>query len=317
MGFTRPLSPVPLVHNLHLLHGQSLETIVYLTVSHNLTVYYLFLLGPLLGKDVLLSHLIGGIIFMGVASRLTGLFGVDWTTLRSAPGVDWTTLRSAPGVDWTTLRSAPGVDWTTLRSAPGVDWTTLRSAPGVDWTTLRSAPGVDWTTLRSAPGVEDSLSLSLEKQSFWPLFLDELQRILGLMGYGLLLGGLIAAWGLSPWTVVPAYITTNRWFTQVINALLGGVVSMILWMWPVANLFVGTYLWKIGLAHAGLVTFFYASTISPQRLRLYAQVKGKEQAIRFGTALALAAILAGLGTAILFHLLGLRINYKLVLEQLL
>ncbi len=284
MGFTRPLSPVPLVHNLHLLHGQSLETIVYLTVSHNLTVYYLFLLGPLLGKDVLLSHLIGGIIFMGVASRLTGLFGVDWTT---------------------------------LRSAPGVDWTTLRSAPGVDWTTLRSAPGVDWTTLRSAPGVEDSLSLSLEKQSFWPLFLDELQRILGLMGYGLLLGGLIAAWGLSPWTVVPAYITTNRWFTQVINALLGGVVSMILWMWPVANLFVGTYLWKIGLAHAGLVTFFYASTISPQRLRLYAQVKGKEQAIRFGTALALAAILAGLGTAILFHLLGLRINYKLVLEQLL
>lgn len=251
LGFTRPLSPVVLVHNLRLLHGQSLETIVYLTVSHNLTVYYLFLLGPLLGKDVLLSHLIGGIIFMGVASRLTGLFGVDWTPLRSAPGV------------------------------------------------------------------EDSLSLSLEKQSFWPLFLDELRRILGLMGYGLLLGGLIAAWGLSPWTVVPAYITTNRWFAQVINALLGGVVSMILWMWPVANLFVGTYLWKIGLAHAGLVTFFYASTLSPQRLRLYAQVKGKEQAIRFGTALALAVILAGLVTAILFHLLGLRINYKLVPEQLL
>ena len=87
--------------------------------------------------------------------------------------------------------------------------------------------------------------------------------------------------------------------------------------WPVANLFVGTYLWKIGLAHAGIVSFFYASTVSPQRVLLYSRIMGKRATARFVPALALAALLAGVATALLFRLSGLTIHYKLIPAQLL
>jgi uncharacterized membrane protein YraQ (UPF0718 family) len=42
--------------------------VAYLISSHGLTVYYLLLLGPLLGKDALLSHLLGGLMVFLVAS---------------------------------------------------------------------------------------------------------------------------------------------------------------------------------------------------------------------------------------------------------
>lgn len=243
LGLTRPMARAEIAQTLRLLHRQPFETIVYLAVSHNLTVYYFFLIGPLLGKDVLLSHVLGGLIFIVSASGLVGLLGIKR---------------------------------------------------------------------------DEQLPIRLqEKHPFWQLFFGELSRTVALMAYGLLLGGFIAAWGLSPWTFVPAYVTSNPLLSQFINSLLGGLVSVLLGMWPVANLFVGTYLWKTGLAHAGLVTFFYASPISPHRLRLYAQVRGKAQALRLGVALALAAMVAGLGVAVLFRLPGLSINYKLVPEQLL
>lgn len=35
--------------------------VAYLICGHGLTVYYLLMLGPLLGKDVLLSHILGGV----------------------------------------------------------------------------------------------------------------------------------------------------------------------------------------------------------------------------------------------------------------
>lgn len=243
LGFTRPLARSEIERNLRLLDGRPLETVSYLTVSHNLTVYYLFLIGPLLGRDALLSHAVGGLAFFACATPLARWLGIEGGN----------------------------------------------------------------TARPSEPG----------ESPLWKEVAGEASRAVGFFAYGLLLGGLIAAWGLSQWAFVPTHVSQSPLVSQLANAVFGGVASVVLWMWPVANLFVGTYLWKTGLAHAGLVTFFYASAVSPQRLRLYAKVLGRERAIRLGAALTLGALAAGLTTAVLFHLFDLTIHYRLLPEQLL
>ena len=243
LGFTRPTTRGEVEKYLRLVASRPLAAVVYLAVSHNLTIYYLLLLGPLLGKDVLLSHVIGGVAFMLVAVPLVGRVVIE--------------------------------------------------------------PG---DAGREPPPRSDSCSTET---------CGELVRFTGLLLYGSLLGGTIAAWGLSPWAFAPAKIARSSPISQLLNAVLGGIVSVALWMWPVANLFVGTYLWKTGLAHAGLVAFFYASTVSPQRLRLYAKVMARPSAARFAAALATASVVAGFVTAIVYRVFGLTIHYKLIPKQLL
>lgn len=224
--------------------------VAYLISSHGLTVYYLLMLGPLLGKDVLLSHVLGGVGVFIIASLVLPLvFGrLD-------------------------------------KSEAGGDFAVVQ--PPV-------RPGRLVQTVGS------------ELRAAGPLVL-----------YGLLLGGLIAAWGLSPWHVVPAALFGGGLAAQASNALLGLGVSFLTGMSPVANLFVGTYVWKIGIAHAGLVSFFFGNLISWPRVRLYQRTLGHRQGTVFALVLALAAIVAGLLVAFFFHFTGLSIHYKLIPEQLL
>ena len=243
LGFTRPVARREIEANLRRLAHQPFAIVVYLTVSHALTVYYLFLIGPLLGKDVLLSHVIGAVFFVMVAGALVPFC-------------------------------------------------------------LPAA---------AATGKQPNLG----RERFGSVLVSELLRVVVLMTWGLVLGGAIAAWGLSPWTFAPAELVENRWLSQASSAVIALGASLALGMWPVANLFVGTYLWKIGLAHAGLVAFFYAAVISPQRIALYARVFGAGPAARLALALALAALVAGMATAIVFRLTGLTINFKLFPDQLL
>lgn len=242
LGFTRPTTRGEIERFLPLLGSRPLATVVYLTVSHNLTIYYVLLLGPLLGRDVVLSHFIGGVVFMLVAVPLIGRVVVD--------------------------------------------------------------PG--------NAGLEPQTG----GRSFRTEAFGELARFGGFLLYGSLLGGAIAAWGLSSRAFAPAKIAGSSPISQLLNAVLGGIVSAALRMWPVANLFVGTYLWKTGLAHAGLVAFFYASAASPQRFRLYAKLMGKPSAARFAAALTAASAVAGFVTAIVYRMFGLTIHYKLIPEQL-
>lgn len=228
------------------LAGRPFALVSYLTVSHNLTVYYLLLIGPLLGKDVLLSHAIGGVFFVLFGGVLVSVFGSNPGTL---------------------------------------------------------APS---RQRRTEP----------PERRAWSVAGREVTRALGSMVYGLLIGGAIAAWGLGPGVIAPVDLLPDGWPTQLGNALLGVGVSFALWMWPISNLFVGTFLWKVGLAHAGLVVFFYASVSSPQRLRLYRDVYGAAPGTRLAVLLALSAVLAGLAAAILYRFSDLAINYKLVPEQM-
>lgn len=219
-----------------------LETIAFLTVSHNLTFYQLLLIGPLLGKDVLLSHALGGVFFVVFALLLTPASSLVGT-----------------------------------------------AEPRV----ARPRP----------PRLQ--------------LVAGELGRFAALAAWGLLLGGLIGAWGLSDAAFAPVDLVTNPLLSQLVNSLLALAASTLLWMTPVANLMVGTYLWKIGLAHAGLVTWFYASLVSPGRVRLYCRLWGVRGGLRLAFALAMSSVAAGLLTALLYGASDLTINYKLIPRQLL
>lgn len=234
--------------------GASLTALVtYLICSHNLTVYYLLMLGPLLGKDVLFSHVLGGVmVFITASLGLSLVFGKTHKPGKLEANED---------------------------------------------------AAVAQPTVRLERFVR---AVSLELWTTGPLVL-----------YGLLLGGLIAAWGLSPWHVAPATLCGSGITAQSINTVLGLGVSFLTWMSPVANLFVGTYVWKVGIAHAGLVSFFFGSLVSWPRVRLYQRTLGDRQGAVFAVVLALAAIAAGLLVALCFHFTDLSIHYKLIAQQML
>jgi len=237
-------------HHLAAAGASPTALVAYLISSHGLTVYYLLMLGPLLGKDVLFSHILGGVMVSIVASLGLSL----------------------------------------VFSKPG------RREADVD--SAVAQPTVHLDKIARVAGSE-----------LWVAG----PRVL----YGLLLGGLIAAWGFSPWHVAPAALFGSGLTAQTLNAILGLGVSFLTWMSPVTNLFVGTYVWKVGIAQAGLVSFFFGSLISWPRVRLYQRTLGHRQGTIFAIVLALAAIAAGLLVALFFHFTSLSIKYKLIVEQML
>lgn len=264
LGVLRPFWRPALARNLRSLAGRPAEIVIYLAASHALTVYYFFLMGPLLGKDVLLSHVVGGLLFV--------LFGASLAA--------WWLEADRPPAE-----AAPG---------DGVVGRGGRTEIG---------PGEEGWNDEERPGL-------------FALAGGELGRVGAMAVYGLALGALVGGWGLTAPGFVPAEIPGPAAAVQGLNALLGLGAAVVAWMWPVGTLFLGTYLWKVGLAHAGLVAFFYACAVSPQRVRLYARVLGPRRAVRLSAALAVAALLAGLATALLFGLSSLEIRYKLTPAQM-
>ncbi len=238
LGLTEPLSRSAFERNLRRL-GTAGAAFTYLAVSHALTVYAWVLLGPLLGKNFLLSHAVGVALFVPLAAGLSRLAGIS------------------------------------LEPAPGP------SERRVEKTAK---------TMGSA-----------------------LLRFTWLAGLGLGAGGLVAAWGFSPWAWAPAEVGRG-WGTQLANGGLGLGLALV-GVPPVSNLFVGTYLWKVGLAHAGIVAFFCGATAAPTRWGLYARLYGRRGAVRLVSVLLVAALLAGLVTAWCFGALDLTIHYKLLSEQ--
>lgn len=257
-ALTRPLSRRSLESGLRSTTGPA-ATVAYLAVFHALTVSSWILLGPLLGKDFLLSHVVGVVLFGLFAAGLARLLGV-----------------------------LPAGE-----AAPGGEG----ARAGGD--RRRPARGAGEGGFRGLPALLGISAL----------------RYAALVVLGLALGGLVGAWGLSPGGWAPAELGGSGPATQVVNGLLGLGLALV-GIAPVANLFVGTYLWKVGLAHAGIVAFFCAAPAAPTRWRLYARTFGRAGAVRLVAALLAAALLAGLVTAWLFGAAGIEIRYKLTSEQL-
>lgn len=240
LGLTEPLSHSSFAGNLQRL-GTPGAVAAYLGVSHALTAHAWILLGPLLGKDFLLSHAVGVTLFVIFAAVLMRLAGIS----------------------------------------------------------LGTAPG---STARREAGTARTLAVAL-------------LRYAGLAALGLGLGGLVAAWGFSPRAWAPAEIGGGGWWTQLGNGGVGAGLAFLA-VPPVANLFVGTYLWKVGLAHSGIVAFFCAATAAPTRWGMYSRLYGLGAAVRLVAVLLAAALLAGLATAWAFGALDLTIRYKLIPQQL-
>lgn len=256
LAVARPFGRSEVRRNLGRLDGRPGATAVYLTAGHGLTLYYFVLLGPLLGKDVLLAHVVGMVAFAGLAAALMHV------------------LRAGGGSG-----RVGGPD----EERPGRE-----AAAGKDG-------GHGWLSLIVGEG----------------------GRFLGWSLWGLTVGGLIGAAGLaSPSLLLTDLLPGQGLARQIVHAGGGLLAAPLTFMWPVATLFAGTFLWKIGLAQAGLVAFFCAVTLSPQRLSLYCDVWGTRRAARRALALALAAVVAGLAVALLFGFTGLEIRYKLVPAQL-
>lgn len=245
LGLTEPLSRRAFDANLLRLGRSSRPGpgVVYLAISHTLTAYSWVLIGPLLGKDFLLSHVVGVALFVLFAAGL-----VRWLGLPAARAL------------------------------------------------AHGPVGLPDGGAGARVGVG-------------------LVRFVFLAGLGLALGGVVAAWGFSDAAWAPADVGGGGMGTQLVSVVLGLGLALV-GVPPVANLFVGTYLWKVGLAHAGIVAFFCAAPAAPTRWRLYARLFGRGGAVRLVTALLVAALLAGLATAWLFGAFGMSIHYKLVPQQL-
>lgn len=240
LGLTEPLSRSSFERNLRRLEGAG-AVVTYLAVSHALTAYALVLLGPLLGKDFLLSHGVGLAVFVVVASLL--------------------------------------------------------------------ARAAKQALVPNEPEIPEPAA------STGRLLAGGALRFALLAALGLIVGGVVAAWGFSRWAWAPAELGAGGWWTQLSNGVLGLALTL-LGVPPVANLFVATYLWKTGLAHAGIVAFFCAAAAAPTRWQLYVRIYGGRGAVRLVTILLAAALLAGLATAGVFAILELPIHYKLLPQQL-
>lgn len=233
---------------------------LFLGASHCLTTWFFVLMGPLLGKDVLLSHVVGVGIFVLVSGFLLGLVNKDGPLVQERSAVTGEARPSREG--------------------------TL---------TAGGASGVGSPV--AALGTEG-------------------RGVLVSAAYGLALGSLVAAWGLGSPPVLPAEVVAAPWASQTVNACVAVLLAGLLGVPPVGNLFLGTFLWKVGLAHAGLVAFLTAAPLSPARLRCYGAVFGRDRAWRLGVVLALSSVAAGLLTALLWGVLPLEIRYKLIPEQM-
>lgn len=245
LAVARPLGGSDVRRSLERLEGRPAAVALYLVAGHGLTVYYLVLLGPLLGKDVLLSHVLGMVafaVFAGLGLRLVGA---------------------------------------------------------------------------GTPSVPTSESASDDARSLVRIFVGEGRRFVGWSLWGLAVGGLVGAAGLTwPSLYLVDLLPGQGLVRQLVHGVVGLLAASLTFMGPVATLFAGTYLWKVGLAHAGLVAFFGAATLSPHRVRLYRKVWGVRRGVRTAMVLALAALLAGLAVAAVFGVTGLEIRYKLAPGQL-
>jgi hypothetical protein len=214
--------------------------VAFLIGAHFLTPYYLLLIGPLLGKDALLSHLIG------TAFCLAGVVGL-------------------------------------------------------------------WRP----PAIPRREPAEVAPQSISQLARAELIHVVPQMFLGIVLGGMIAAWGLSSAHVALAALLGGGVAAQVGSALAGTVLGVASCLPPVASLFVATYLWKTGIAQAGLVSFVLASAATLTRRQLYRRALGNQAGERLWRTLLLVGVFAGIATGIIFWAFGLTIHYRLSSEQLL
>ncbi|MFQ5882597.1 MAG: hypothetical protein ACE5I9_09020 [Candidatus Methylomirabilales bacterium] len=133
--------------------------------------------------------------------------------------------------------------------------------------------------------------------------------------YGFLAAGFLAAVAIQPSWVFPVTLTGGGWQGQFLNALMGIGTGLLSFAPPIANILIGTYLWRGGIALAGLVAFWFTAAAAPHRIWYYRRMLGWRLALLLAGIVLLAAILSGLTVAGIFGLLQIKIKYQYAIAQ--
>ncbi len=133
--------------------------------------------------------------------------------------------------------------------------------------------------------------------------------------YGFLAAGFLAAVAIKPSWVFPVTLTGGGWQGQFLNALMGVGIGLVSFAPPIANILIGTYLWRGGMALAGLVAFWFTAAAAPQRIWYYRSMLDWRRALLLAGVIVLAAVIAGLAVAGSFDLLEIKIKYQYAIAQ--
>ncbi|MBI3325891.1 MAG: hypothetical protein HYZ81_04210 [Nitrospinae bacterium] len=134
---------------------------------------------------------------------------------------------------------------------------------------------------------------------------------------GLVLASLILTTALEDWWIDFHDVGGGRALTDLLNAVLGPVLAMVLCVPPVGNLLVGASLFKsYTFAYPGFVGFILAAVLHPFTLRFYSQMYGPGHARRMAAVLYGAAVLSGLVVTGFFALFGFRPGHVPLFREL-
>jgi hypothetical protein len=125
---------------------------------------------------------------------------------------------------------------------------------------------------------------------------------------GIILGGIILAGGYQSWWPVFADVFGHATLaSDLVNAVVGAVLSPVFFLSPVGNLPVIHALFKTdGLGYPGIVSFCLASAIHPSDIKTYRNVFAPGRARAVVALLYLAAVLGGLGSTWIYDAFGFR-----------
>jgi len=124
---------------------------------------------------------------------------------------------------------------------------------------------------------------------------------------GILIGAAILAAGREGWTPqLAALVPREGPVTDVLSALIGPLLAVVIPVPPVGNLIVADGIWKIwAVEYPGLLGFTLASVLNPLLIPAYTRLWGRRNVGRFLLVLYLSTVVSSLVVTGLFDLFGL------------
>lgn len=127
---------------------------------------------------------------------------------------------------------------------------------------------------------------------------------------GLILGALILAMDNHGYWFFPNWMGDEGLGPALAAAFLAPLLSVVLFLAPAGNLFVGSSIWKTWtLAYPGVLSFVLMSLLNPLTIRALLRRPGRRRGWLLVLASYFGAALSGLAVAGLFALLGLEVTH--------
>ena len=127
---------------------------------------------------------------------------------------------------------------------------------------------------------------------------------------GIILAGMIGAFGRTEWTVDLTIIGGGGLPTELLNALVGILLVLPLFVPPIGHVFAASFLWKAYiLSYVGVVSYLLASFINPRAIRTYYWTYRTGPGLYVAAAGFLSAAIGALAVQGLFALVGFEVTH--------